>query len=142
MPLQDEYLNNIPVAYPGQVANMIPATFISRTVEDEAGIGLGLPVFQGDNDNGCSATGDAFLGITVRERSLRPESPNVFSQRESARLMTKGAIWVQVGSTVNAGDPATLTAEGDYSATGATAIANGQFDTSADADGFAVLRLA
>ena len=141
MAVQTNYSDTIPVAYPGQVADMVPATFISRTVEDSAGIALGVPVYQGSNDGGCSATGTLLLGISVRERSLNPETPNIFAENESARIIAQGAVWVTVSSAVSAGEPVTLTAGNEFSASGATAMSGAVFDTSADADGLARIRL-
>jgi hypothetical protein len=141
MPIQDTYDSNIPAAYAGQIANMVAATLISRSVEDASGLGLGVPAYQGANDNGCSATGTDLIGVTVRDRNLDPATPNVYGQYESARIMTQGAIWVQVSSAVSAGDAVTVTGAGEFSTSGGTTVPGARFDTSADTDGLAVIRM-
>jgi hypothetical protein len=143
MGVQSEYLNNLAVAVAGMIANMVPATLISRTVEDAAGIGFGLPVAQGVNDKGVTATlGSpiAIVGITVRERSVSAEADK-FGQYEEARLMTKGVIWVVADDAVAAGDPVHVNGDGTFTNTGGTELPNARWDTSADADGLAQIRL-
>ena len=70
-------------AVAGQRANMEPVDLISRNVADAAGIGFGKVVQEGTAEG--SATADLattamdefrFLGITVRERGITPETPN------------------------------------------------------------------
>src|SRR5690606_16869272 len=87
-----------------------------------------------------------FLGITVRERSVRPETPNKFAQYESARIMRKGVIWVETGGAVNAGDDVTVTvATGALGTTavgaGVVAIPNARWESSTSGAGLAKLRL-
>lgn len=91
----------LPVGNAGQLADMVPSTLISRTVEDSAGISFGLPVKQGTNDNGCAAgvAANDFLGITVREAGR-----DGFAQYESARLITQGTIWLTAAGAISAGD--------------------------------------
>lgn len=149
--IQDTYSETIRPAVVGMIANQEPKTLISRTVEDEDGIGFGIVVQQGTGDNGCTSdltTMDAstYLGITVRERSVRPETPNIFAQYESARVMRKGVIWVMTDGAVNAGDAATVTlATGAIGVTpvgtGIVAIPGARFDSSTTAAGLAKLRL-
>lgn len=100
-------------AVAGQRATMLPAAFISRSVESAAGIGFGLPVGRGTGDNQCIlwTTGAKFLGITVRERSINIETgADKFAQYEAARIMTKGDIWVTASVAVADGDPVYLVA--------------------------------
>lgn len=110
MAVQTTYSENIDAARAGQIANTEPNVLISRTVETAAGVGFGVPVQKGTGDNGCiimAAGATEVLGITVRERSVRPETPNAFAQYESARLMRSGVLWVVVtdaGGVVD-GDP-------------------------------------
>lgn len=109
MAVQTTYSENIRAGVPGQIVDMIPKTLISRDVEAAGGLGFGLPVARGVGDKGCRpfTTGDTaakFLGISVRERSLQAEA-NGFKQYDSARIMTKGAIWVTAAVAVTAGQP-------------------------------------
>lgn len=142
MAVQTTYSETISAARAGQIANTEPNVLISRTVEDADGIGFGLAVSQGDTDDGCIAftTGEtAILGITVRERSVRPETPNKFARYESARIMTKGVIWVTASVAVDAGDPVyVIPATGAFAKTNASSavqIANARWDSSAGSGG-------
>lgn len=153
MATQTTYSENIPVAKAGMIANEEPNVLISRTVETAAGIGFGKVVQQGDNDNGCisdlntaAMTADSYLGVTVRERSVRPETPDLFAQYESARIMRKGVIWVMTDGAVNAGDDVTVTlATGGLGtaavAAGIVAIPGARWDSSTSGAALAKLRL-
>src|SRR5262245_2862663 len=92
----------------GALANEEPAVLISRTVEENAGIGFGKAVKQGAADKGCKVAdaGSKVVGITVRERSVRPDAMdgNGFARFDSARIMVMGVIWVAVSTNVAAGD--------------------------------------
>lgn len=100
MAVQTTYSENIPAGVPGAIVDMIPKTLISRTVEPAAGIAFGLPVYRGANDKGVVATGTAanYVGFTVLDRSVR--EGNQFSQYESARIMTDGALWITAPAAV------------------------------------------
>lgn len=105
--VQSTYSSTLAIGLAGMVANMVPATFISRNVEDSGGIAFGLATAQGTEDMGCKAFGSGdteITGITVRERSL-PAEQTEFEQNDSARIMTKGAVIVEAGVAVSAGDP-------------------------------------
>lgn len=148
MAVQSTYADNISAAKAGLRANMEPARLISRNVEDAAGIAFGLAVAQGTDDNGCKAfaAGDtAILGITTRERSTDPATPDVFAENESALIMTKGCIWVTASVAVDAGDPVyVIPATGAFaktSASSAVQIAGARWDTSTTGAGLAVVRL-
>lgn len=125
MAVQDQYNEHIRAGVPGQIVDMIPKTLISRAIEDAAGIGFGVPAFQGENDKGVTGTGTAaeFVGITVRERSLRAEEDK-FVQYDSVRLMTDGAVWVTAPAAVAAGDAVVL---------GGVTIPGARYDTSTSA---------
>src|SRR5690606_33541782 len=108
MAVQTTYSDTIRAGVPGQIVSTEPATLISRTVEDAAGIGFGVAVAQGTADKGCKAFGSgdtAILGITVRERSIDASDADEFGQYVDARVMTKGVVWVTASVAVNAGDP-------------------------------------
>lgn len=140
--MQTSYSENIGAARAGMVANMEPAVFISRTVETAAGIGFGVPVQKGTADNGCKIMGAGateVLGITVRERSTRAETPDVFAQYDSARLMRKGVLWVVVTDAggVADGDPVWIKlADGTFSnadagTAGSVKLGGARWDSSA-----------
>jgi hypothetical protein len=130
----------------GAIANEEPVVLISRSVEDAAGIAFGRAVVQGVNDMGCKGIGagaTSILGITVLERSARPETPNGFGQYESARIMTFGVVWLTAAVAVVAGDPvcALTDGSGKFSNTGGVVIHNARWDTSAAANTIGRVRL-
>lgn len=145
MPVQTTYQSNIDAARAGERANTIPATTISRTVETAAGIGFGKAVAQGTNDKGIVlfAGSATILGITMRERSLDANNPDEFSQYDEARVMTKGAIYVEVGATVSAGDSVYVTDAGVFTSasSGNTQITGARFETGATSGNLAEVRL-
>tara|TARA_R100000687_G_scaffold83707_1_gene89652 strand:+ start:16516 stop:16965 length:450 start_codon:yes stop_codon:yes gene_type:complete len=148
MAVQSTYSATLSAAVAGMVGNMVPATFISRTVEDAAGIAFGLAAAQGTEDYECSAFGSgdtAIIGIVARERDVDPATPSKFAQYENARIMTKGCVWVTASVAVNAGDPVyVIPATGAYaktSASSAVLIANARWETSTTGEGLALVRL-
>ena len=114
----------------------------SRTVEDAAGIAFGLAVAQGANDKGVRAvkTGDTkFVGITALDLSSRDDAK--FLQYESAQILKKGVIWVEVTEDVKAGDDAAVDlATGKFNKSGAK-YPNARFETSAVAGKLAQVEL-
>jgi len=157
MAVQSTYSEGISAARVGQIANEEPVVLISRTVADGAGIGFGKVVQEastdGSTDGLCTADLDTadmnattYLGVTVRERSVRPETPNKFGQYESARIMRKGVIWVEVAAAVKAGEDVTVTLASGVLGTaavgaGVVAIPNARWDSSTSGAGLAKLRL-
>lgn len=143
--VQSNYPENIPAAYEGMAANMVPATFISRSVEDAAGIGFGVPVTQGTEDYQCAAFSGSgsVLGVTVRDRSLDANDPDSFAENDTARVLTQGAIWVTAAVAVNAGDDVYVTDAGAFTneSLGNTQIADARFDTSTSGEALAVVRI-
>lgn len=144
MALQTDYNDTQPASFAGAQATMLPATIISRNVETVGGIGFGRPLAQGEADKGVVLFGganDDFVGITLLDRSAAGLG-DTFRQGDSARVITKGDIWVEASVAVAAGDPVTLTAAGAFSNTGDDAIAGARWDTSTTAPGqLAVVRL-
>jgi hypothetical protein len=152
MPIQTSYTETMRAGVVGAIVNTEPNNLISRTVEGAA-IGFGVPVAQGAGDKGARATaaGDTaarFVGVTVREHSVRPETPNSFAVGETARVMTRGVIWVTASIAVAAGDPVFVTVATGAFRNSATATAgaeiqipNSRFDTSAAAGALVQLRL-
>lgn len=142
MAVQTDYNATLAPAVAGAQATMVPATIISRNVEDAA-IGFGVAVEQGDADKGATAfAGGSFVGITMLDRSAAGEN-DTFRVGDSARVMTKGDIWVNASKAVDAGDPVYLTDAGAFTdvATDNTAITGARWDTSTTAAGLAVVRL-
>lgn len=100
MAVQTTYQQYIPAGVAGALDEMIPSTLISRTVETAAGIAFGVPVYRGTGDQGVVATGTAanYVGFTVLDRSVRVG--DIFSQYESARIITDGSLWVNAPTAV------------------------------------------
>ena len=126
----------------GSIATTENRDIKSRTVEDAAGIAFGLAVAQGANDKGVRAVkaGDTkFVGITALDLSSRDDAK--FVQNESARILKKGVIWVEVTEAVNAGDDVAVDlATGKFNKSGAK-YPNARFETSAVVGGLAQVEL-
>lgn len=141
--IQTDYNDNIGVGYAGAIVNMERGNLISRNVEDSGGIAFGLAVMQGTEDKGITVSdGTDFLGVTVRTQDRDPDAPNVFAFQESARIMTKGVIWVANSGGVVAGDEVSALADGALGAATSGNVAGARWDTTADDGELAQLRLA
>lgn len=156
MAVQTTYSDTQPAAVAGLQATMIPATLISRTVE-VAAVGFGVAVEQGTADKGCfKFDGGTVLGITVQDRSASGATVTAgqvaavvadkFGVGESARIMTKGDVWVVCTTGCSAGDGVWVRpSNGDFQDSNANSgvqITGARWDTSATAGGLAVVRLA
>ena len=147
MVTQTNYTDRMDAGVAGAIVNTEPNVLISRSVEKAEGLGFGVPVAQGANDKGCTDTNGktAVLGVTAIDRGVGGTTVDTFTQGESARIMTKGVIWVVAGEAVAAGDSVYVTAStGAFkkTATGNVAIPNARFDTSAANGGLVQVRLA
>ena len=136
------YKSQPDVGVAGSIATTENRDIKSRTVEDAAGIAFGLAVAQGANDKGIRAVkaGDTkFVGITALDLSSRDDAK--FVQYESARILKKGVIWVEVTEDVKAGDDAAVDlATGKFNKSGAK-YPNARFETSGVAGGLAQVEL-
>jgi hypothetical protein len=143
MALQTTYADGITNAYAGALVNTEHKVLISRTIEDTSGIAFGLAVMQGTEDKAVVVSdGTEFLGVTVREMDTEPSDPDVFAQYDSARIATKGVIWIANSGGVAAGDTVEMLADGALGSATATAIPGARWDTTADDGELAQLRLA
>ena len=136
------YKSQPDVGVAGSIATTENRDIKSRTVEDAAGIAFGLAVAQGANDKGIRAVkaGDTkFVGITALDLSSRDDAK--FAQYESARILKKGGIWVEVTEDVKAGDDVAVDlATGKFNKSGAK-YPNARFETSGVAGGLAQVEL-
>ena len=136
------YKSQPDVGVAGSIATTENSDIKSRTVEDAAGIAFGLAVAQGANDKGIRAVkaGDTkFVGITALDLSSRDDAK--FVQHESARILKKGVIWVEVTEVVKAGDDVAVDlATGKFNKSGAK-YPNARFETSGVAGGLAQVEL-
>src|SRR4051794_22299483 len=100
--LQTTYSNTIAHGYAGMVANGETSNRISRTCEDAAGIGFGIPVYRGSGDHGCTATVGTlatFLGFTIAvagQGLVVGQTADTFAQYDNVPIMPSGAIYVNV----------------------------------------------
>ena len=160
--LQTTYGPYLAPAFAGMVADMRHSNVVSREVEGTASLPFGAVALRGVGDHGCGPVGLAnakgFLGVAVADATVRPTNNLVSGAADSyapagaavtgsgadtAAIMTRGAIWVNVAGAVTQGDAAYyVTATGAFtnSATSSTAI-TGVFDTSTSGAGLAILVL-
>lgn len=148
MAVQASYSENLRPGLPGALVNTEHANLISRNVETAAGVPFGFAVARGAGDDGVIAvtTGvTAILGIAVRDRSVKGPT-DVFAQYESARIATKGVVWVTASVAVNQGDPVYVTvATGAFvkaSGGGNVQIPNAVYDSTTGSAGLVKVRLA
>ena len=136
------YKSQPDVGVAGSIATTENRDIKSRTVEDAAGIAFGLAVAQGANDKGIRAVkaGDTkFVGITALDLSSRDDGK--FLQYESAQILKKGVIWVEVTEAVKADDDVAVDlATGKFNKSGAK-YPNARFETSGVAGGLAQVEL-
>lgn len=138
-------------AIQGMIADETPVTIATRVVQTAGGIPFGAIACQGTNDNQIivAAANKVYVGVTVINPAAIPSTPTVTQNQynfdDDAAVMLRGTVWVTVNVTVTAGaaagfDPAT----GNFNlstTSGATAIPNGRYDTSAASGSLAKLRL-
>ena len=138
------YKKEMDAGVAGAIATTENKDIVSRTVETAAGIGFGLAVVQGVNNKGIrlATTGDTkILGVTVLDRTAGDLINGKFIQNESARVMIKGTILVQVTEAVNAGDDVAVDlATAEFNKTGVK-IANARYETSAAIGGLAQIHI-
>lgn len=131
-------------AVAGHQTDMVPATMISRDVEDAAGLAFGKPVAQGVRDRGVilAAVGvTKIMGVSVRERSLVAEADK-FLQYESARIMVEGTIWVVASVAVVPGDIVhVIVATAAWAKTGGVLVPGARWESTAAIGELAVLHL-
>ena len=126
--LQTTYATTLANGYAGMVANGETSNRITRTNEDSAGIGFGLPVYRGSGDHGCTATVGTlatFLGWTIATSAQGYTSSadaDEYAQYDNVAILTSGAIYVSVKGAVTGGAALTVgTGGGAADLIGATA---------------------
>ena len=117
--LQTTYATTLANGYAGMIANGETSNRITRTNEDSAGIGFGLPVYRGSGDHGCTATVGTlatFLGWTIATSAqgyTASADADEYAQYDSAAILTSGAIYVAVKGAVTGGAELTVGTDGD-----------------------------
>ena len=144
--IQTTYTAKHAVAYEGMISAMTPETVVSRIVE-AASIAFGKAVSQGTADMGIVAAQTAatkFEGFTVRAQAQPGTTVDAYAVGSTAGVLTEGAIWLKPYEIVAAGDPVYfVTATGliGKTATSSTLIPNARWETSAAANGLAIVRI-
>ena len=98
----------------------------------------------GDGFDITVSGGGVYVGVTVRDQSIDVASVDAYPVGANAAVLLKGTIWVTVGATVVAGDPAYFVpATGVITnvAAGNISIPNARFETGASSGALAKLRL-
>ena len=126
--LQTTYATTLASGYAGMIANGERSNRITRTNEDSAGIGFGLPVYRGSGDHGCTATVGTlatFLGWTIATSAqgyTASADADEYAQYDNVAILTSGAIYVAVKGAVTDGAALTVgTGGGAADLVGATA---------------------
>lgn len=138
------------IAYAGGIYAQAPHDIISRAVETAAGIAFGVAVSRGtDKDAQAVVGGSDLLGIVIR--SLDKEgAANTgaiqWNELEQAGILRSGYVWAKcVAGCVpgNAVNYNTTTGVLDAGAPGAgeAAVPNASWESTASANGLAVLRI-
>jgi hypothetical protein len=151
--LQPTYGTTQPIAFPGMPATMHgwdADTFIAdKALVAPAKIGFGLAVSLKVGTDPLTivvgGTAALFRGVTYRDITQPPRSPEGYAAGENVGVMSTGDIWVQLGATaggVNPGDVVKFTtATGVFDSAGTITVANAQWMRGAAASGLALLRL-
>ena len=117
--LQTTYATTLASGYAGMIANGETSNRITRTNEDSAGIGFGLPVYRGSGDHGCTATVGTlatFLGWTIATSAqgyTATADADEYAQYDNVAILTSGAIYVAVKGAVTDGAALTVGTDGD-----------------------------
>ena len=126
--LQTTYATTLASGYAGIIANGETSNRITRTNEDSAGIGFGLPVYRGSGDHGCTATVGTlatFLGWSIATSAqgyTATADADEYAQYDNVAILTSGAIYVAVKGAVTDGAALTVgTGGGAADLVGATA---------------------
>jgi hypothetical protein len=113
--LQNSFVEDIPVGYPGMEADGEASNIITRTLES-ATVGFGKAVYQGAADRGAVTTPSAsLLGFTIANKAL-PVTPDraadTFITKDNLRIKNRGKIWVLAGAAVTPRQPVYVTSAG------------------------------
>lgn len=114
--LQNTFVEDITVGYPGMEADGELSNIITRTLES-ASVGFGKAVYRGTADRGAvtTPTTGALLGFTIANKGL-PVTParaaDSYAQGDNLRVKNRGKIWVTAGAAVADGDQVYVTSAG------------------------------
>lgn len=144
MAYNETYREDPQVAFNGMVADMSTATIVSRTVTAATGFGKAM-IADGEHKARAMFTGDAaadFGGFSIRSQATKAESVNEYPVNDTAGILLRGAIWVEVSANVTANTAVHVDlATGEISGAGGITIPNAKFETDATAGNVAKVRL-
>lgn len=149
--LQPTYAPTQPIALPGMPATMTTWDGDSFVVDKVAvakigyGVACGLKVGTDPLTVVIGGTLPLFRGVSFRDITQPPRSPEGYAAGETIGLMSRGDIWVQLGATaggVNPGDAVKfVTGTGVFDSAGTIVLVNARWMRGAAANGLALLRL-
>jgi hypothetical protein len=124
MDVQSTYALRQNKLFVGQKVDGEEYNAITQLVEDAAGLAFGKPVARGTGDQGCAllTAGNVanFLGISVRDVSVRPSAGDKYPQNGNATILTSGSVAVKIDGAVTRGAQARYdTATGNFTAAAA-----------------------
>lgn len=145
MAVQTSYQQYMDEGFQGDIADAQHATVISREVE-VAPLAFGRAVTKGTADKGVIAGGaGVFQGVSVRKQVQPAENTETYPVGATADVIAEGVIRVAVSEAVTPGDvPAYATADGTFGVSGTaghTDVPNARYESTAAANGLALLRL-
>jgi|SRR5699024_7243152 len=129
-------------AFKGMQGNMVPATFISRTVAEGETVGAGAPVQLGGERRQVKAatSGEGFEGIHCPTSIVQDGE-----EFQSIRIITQGVVYVEVAGSVSAGDEVGFDSSGEFGVADdsdyTNRIVGAKFDDAAEAGELAPVRL-
>lgn len=112
---------------------------------NEEVIPFGAGVMRGtDPENQCKlmVTGGSFLGVAAY-RGVNVTDKREYPVISTVEVITKGHVWVKVKESVTAGDKAACGVGGTWGKSGTASYddVNGEYETSANANEYAILWL-
>ena len=113
MALQTSYPATMTKGVAGALATMNNWDAVTKICETAAGIGFGLAVGRGTNDNGAilgAGAAAGFLGISMRDVTLDPSYSDKIPQYKNLSVLQQGVIWVVCGDDVQDGQDVTFVA--------------------------------
>ena len=108
MAIQTSYTERQRRGVHGMINNMVDRNVVTRVIESVGGVGSGIAVSQGANEDGCIVGGTAvgFVGITVKDVTINnPTAPDVYPAKTNVGVLTKGELFITAPATIVTGDP-------------------------------------
>ncbi|QEH79934.1 hypothetical protein EIK56_18075 [Sphingomonas sp. C8-2] len=118
--IQNNFVEDIPVGYPGMEADGELSNIITRTLEGDTACAFGRPVYRGTADKGCDLTVGAgeLLGFAVARKGLPVTSAraaDTFAPGDNVPIKNRGKIWVTSTTVTADGGQVYITAAGAVS---------------------------